>query len=167
FQSATGSFPGMVTTAAQTLAGAKTFTNDVTIAPGSTSGQVNLTMGPVASGSGAYVTGKFADATGLYSVSGYRGTGAIRFEVDAAPGSLGSYTFRSGWWNDSSVQQNATYAVVDSAGVTQTGAYATTGGLTFKGGLYVSGTATGGPPSGGAGGDLTGTYPGPTILQSA
>src|SRR5262249_22253242 len=49
------------------------------------------------------------------------------------------------------VNQNATFGVRDSTGTNYVGGYAVTGGVTFKGGLYISGTITGG----GGGGTVT------------
>lgn len=129
-----GGGPGVLNVGAQTILGAKTFDDDVTI----DSDELVFTTAAATTGSLQVIGGTTGTAT-LYS----RGTD-------------GGVNYYESWWQLDTISAVATFsrrangatwanaalAVKDSAGTIQTGAYAVTGGLTFKGGLYVSGSAT-------------------------
>jgi hypothetical protein len=149
---------GVVTTAAQAFGGTKTFTGGLVAAPGGTSegGQV-LLEGGATSGSIRYTGG-----VGLYSyefraganlpsssadlhlatLSGSTTGGLLKATLSlaaaGAPGAIGCKT-------DYGTAPNPDYCFFIG---TDNGGTATTGGLTFKGGLYISGTFTGGGGTG-------------------
>lgn len=147
---------GSVNTVAQTFKGQKTFADGVTVSPG-TGGIPGIVLDTAPSGSTA--ASIFAnDATKALQI--VTGTGLARTFL-----TLTSYAIGDGWiqtaaYDTFGVQQRAGFASSDGTGVF-IGGWDTLNGVTFAGGLYVSGTLTGiGVDQGGTGSDLSGTGPG-------
>ena len=137
---ASGSTGGVLTASTQTIAGDKTFTGDITFSNTSTTAQGNLYAN-----SNFYIT----HTSGSYIRTYYSTTYVQQDLWDSSPSLKAQvqYGFNPISYDVThfivSTTSVAAYGVSDTSGTYQGGS-AVTGGLTFRGGLYISGTATGG-----------------------
>lgn len=135
---------GVVSTGTQTFGGYKTFADGVKVGESYAAVDFRRVYSP-----GNYTTATLGLVSGLSSA-------IMTCQVDSpvtprsgmwtfAPEGGGGFTstFCIECWNSSTgAYYEANYGVRDSTGTFQTGQYATTGGLTFAGGLYVSGSVS-------------------------
>jgi hypothetical protein len=141
-QAATDLVWGVVTTSNQTFAGKKTF-------KGGTTDQERVVFE-------TWLSGNLECQAKIICETSSVPNGLVLYSKDTNHGGdvIESYTYLTqgchiGVWING-IRAAASYKLNDSAGALRIGQYATTGGLTFAGGLYVGGTATGGMAVGGA-----------------
>jgi hypothetical protein len=124
---------GVVTTGTQTLAGAKTLTGATSL----TGGDAFLKTGGGADCARLNWSGGAATDDSRVALSSTRTNTVTTLEVALNRATLSSLTSGTTW-------ADTRFAVTDSTGTQYAGGYAVTGGVTFKGGLYISGTFTAG-----------------------
>ena len=131
---ATDTYQGMVTTSDQSFAGIKTFVSNRTVFQSSTYSACQLIINPQNLVGG--------DTTRVaIALDGYSGLKPeVRLEHTAPSGaSISRFVLVA---PQDATSPGPQYCVMDTAGVRSDGAYAVVGGMTFKGGLYVSGSPT-------------------------